>query len=75
MYVCIIVLQVNTLALSLLHWIVTGVEVSTLRRSVEVLPSWLRTWLPLLSMWVEKKTGNGSGGRVSDGYLVSASVS
>ena len=54
-------------------WIVTGVEVSTLRRSVEVLPSWLRTWLPLLSMWVEMKTGNGSGGRVSDGYLVSAS--
>ena len=70
MYVCIIVLQVNTLALSLLHWIVTGVEVSTLRRSVEVLPSWLRTWPPL-----NVKTGNGSGGRVSDGYLVSASVS
>ena len=26
-------------------------------------------------MWVEMKSGNGSGGRVSDGYLVSASVS
>ena len=26
-------------------------------------------------MWVEMKSGHGSGGRVSDGYLVSASVS